>query len=61
VAKVSAKSGVPEEDLLLHFGGEYELLFTLSPDGYEDLKERLEGRLHVIGGPPQGKPINPGG
>ncbi len=49
VAKVAVKSGVPEEDLLLHFGGEYELLLTFSPDGYDELKDKLGGRLHVIG------------
>lgn len=49
VDKVAEKSGVSAEDLVLHFGGEYELLFTLSPDGYEDLSRQLEGRLHIIG------------
>ncbi len=49
VERVAEKSGVAVEDLVMHFGGDYELLFTLSPDGYDELNERLEGHLHVIG------------
>jgi thiamine-monophosphate kinase len=49
VEKVAAKSGVPVEDLVMHFGGDYELLFTVSPDAYDELNEKLGGRLHVIG------------
>lgn len=49
VERVATKSGVPLEDLVLHFGGDYELLLTLSPDGYDELREKLGGRLHVIG------------
>jgi thiamine-monophosphate kinase len=49
VARVAEKGGVPAEDLVMHFGGDYELLFTISPEGYDELNEKLEGRLHVIG------------
>lgn len=49
VSKVAAKSGVSIEELVLHFGGDYELLFTISPGGYEELNKELGGRLHIIG------------
>lgn len=49
VEKVAEKSGVLVEDLLMHFGGDYELLFTVAPDGYDALHRELGGRLHVIG------------
>jgi thiamine monophosphate kinase len=37
------------EDLVMHFGGDYELLFTFSPDAVDELSAALGGRLHVIG------------
>jgi thiamine-monophosphate kinase len=49
VQLVADKSAVPMEDLVMHFGGDYELLFTLSPDAVDDLAAALGGRLHVIG------------
>ncbi|MBI0581765.1 MAG: thiamine-phosphate kinase [Methanomassiliicoccales archaeon] len=49
VGRVAEKSGMSAEDLVMHFGGDYELLFTLSPEGYDELNEKLGGRLHVIG------------
>jgi thiamine-monophosphate kinase len=49
VANVAAKSGVPIEDLVMHFGGDYELLFTLSPEARDELTTALGGRMHVIG------------
>ena len=49
VQKVAEKGGVPIEDLVLHYGGEYELLFTVSPDAVDELTAALGGRLHVIG------------
>jgi thiamine-monophosphate kinase len=49
VRLVSAQSGVAEENLVMHFGGDYELLFTLSPDAKGELAAALGGRMHVIG------------
>jgi len=49
VREVSRKSGVPLEDLVLHFGGDYELLFTFSPQAATPLQKALEGRMHIIG------------
>jgi thiamine-monophosphate kinase len=49
VQKVADKSGTAVEDLVMRFGGDYELLFTLSPDAVDDLSAALGGRLHVIG------------
>ncbi|MDW5562287.1 MAG: thiamine-phosphate kinase [Methanomassiliicoccus sp.] len=49
VERVAAESGVPVQDLIMHFGGDYELIFTLDPDAYDELREKLKGRLHVIG------------
>ncbi len=49
VAEVARKSGVPLEDLVLHFGGDYELLFTFSPQASQPLQNALGGRMHIIG------------
>jgi thiamine-monophosphate kinase len=49
VAMVATKSGVSAEDLVMHFGGDYELLFTLSPEAKDDLTVALGGRMDVIG------------
>ena len=49
VQKVADKSGTAVQDLVMHFGGDYELLFTLSPDAVDELSAAMEGRLHVIG------------
>jgi thiamine-monophosphate kinase len=49
VMEVAQKSGVPLEDLVLHFGGDYELLFTFSAQASASLQTALDGRMHVIG------------
>jgi thiamine-monophosphate kinase len=49
VHKVSEKSGVSLEEMVMHFGGDYELLFTVSPEAVDDLTTALGGRCHVIG------------
>ncbi len=49
VVEVARKSGVPLEDLVMHFGGDYELLFTFSPQAAERLQKALDGRMHIIG------------
>jgi thiamine-monophosphate kinase len=49
VQRIADKSGVPVGDLVMHFGGDYELLFTVSPDAVDELAAALGGRLHVIG------------
>jgi thiamine-monophosphate kinase len=49
VVNVAERTNVPAEEMALHFGGEYELLFTVAPDAVDRLSEALGGRLHVIG------------
>jgi thiamine-monophosphate kinase len=49
VDKVAAASGVSAEDLVMHFGGDYELLFTYPPEAHDELSTVLGGRLQVIG------------
>ncbi|MBI0583010.1 MAG: thiamine-phosphate kinase [Methanomassiliicoccus sp.] len=49
VERVATKAEVSEEALIMHFGGDYELLVTLAPDAYDRLRGELGGRLHVIG------------
>lgn len=48
VAEMAEISGVGLEELVLFFGGDYELLFTISPDGLEDLRREIPG-IRVIG------------
>lgn len=40
VEEVARRTGVPVEDMVLHFGGDYELLFTFDPDALEDLDRK---------------------
>jgi thiamine-monophosphate kinase len=49
VQRVADKAGVSLKELVLNFGGDYELLFTVSPEAVDELAAALEGRLHVIG------------
>ncbi len=49
VEDVAKKSGVPVEDLVMHFGGDYELLFTLPPAAVGPLERELGGHMYVIG------------
>lgn len=48
VDEMAAASGRPVEDLLLGWGGEYELLFTADPDRLERLYDSEVG-FHIIG------------
>jgi thiamine-monophosphate kinase len=49
VEKVAAKSGTPLEEVVMRFGGDYELLFTLSPGSEDHLMSALDGHMKVIG------------
>jgi thiamine-monophosphate kinase len=48
VEEISQKTGVPIEDLLLGWGGEYELVFTADPDRLKKLYDR-EVEFSIIG------------
>ena len=48
VDEMSKASGKSLEDLLLGWGGEYELLFTADPEGLEKLYDS-EIEFHIIG------------
>ena len=49
VEEVAIRSGVSLQDLVLHFGGDYELLFTFDPQAKEELEQVLGEHMHVIG------------
>jgi thiamine-monophosphate kinase len=48
VEEISQKTGAPIEDLLLGWGGEYELVFTADPDRLKKLYDR-EVEFSIIG------------
>ncbi len=39
---LTAFPDIPQEDLVLYFGGDYELVFTVRKDGLEDVRQTLE-------------------
>jgi thiamine-monophosphate kinase len=49
VLEVAAASGQDPTELALYYGGDYQLLFTLRPDGMERLRSRLGDGFSVIG------------
>jgi thiamine-monophosphate kinase len=38
---ISEKLGIPSEDLVLYFGGDYELLLTIKEKGFKEIKKAL--------------------
>ncbi|NOZ58455.1 MAG: thiamine-phosphate kinase [Euryarchaeota archaeon] len=44
IAEVAALAGVPEEELLFHKGGDFELLFSVSQEALPALKEEFKRR-----------------
>ena len=49
---LTAFPDIPQEDLVLYFGGDYELVFTVRKDALEDVRQTLEragSRLWRIG------------
>lgn len=48
VVDIAKKEGVDLSELVLYFGGDYQLLFTLNPDGLEELRYLLPG-MRIIG------------
>ena len=48
VEEISEKTGIPLEDLLIGWGGEYELVFTADPDRLKRLYDR-EVEFSIIG------------
>jgi len=54
VTQVAEISGIDIEELVLFFGGDYELLFTIAPDGLEDLKREIPD-IRVIGRAVEGR------
>ncbi|MDD1770577.1 MAG: thiamine-phosphate kinase [Methanomassiliicoccales archaeon] len=49
VLEIGKKSAVPPEELILYYGGDYQLLFTFSPGGLGTLRTRLGKEFQVIG------------
>ncbi len=49
VLDVAKRSKVREEELVLYYGGDYQLLFTFAPSGLNKLRQRLGKELKVIG------------
>ncbi|MGD1060793.1 MAG: thiamine-phosphate kinase [Methanomassiliicoccales archaeon] len=49
VYDVAKKSAVQTEELVLYYGGDYQLLFTFSPKGLNSLRNKLGKDLSVIG------------
>jgi thiamine-monophosphate kinase len=49
VIEIAKRSGMPQEDLVLYYGGDYQLLFTFSPGGLNALRNRLGKEFAVIG------------
>ncbi|MCU0861697.1 MAG: thiamine-phosphate kinase [Methanomassiliicoccales archaeon] len=49
VLEVAGASGVDANELALYFGGDYQLLFTLRPQGLERLRSLLGDGFTVIG------------
>jgi len=49
VRKVAKLSGVPLREIVFHKGGEYELLFAISPKKFERMKEEIGSDVAVIG------------
>ena len=54
VAKVAGISGIGIEEMVLFFGGDYELLFTISPEGVDDLRSELPD-IRIIGRAVEGR------
>jgi len=49
VGKVAEASGQKVEDLVLYYGGDYQLLFTFKPEGINTLRSRLGSAFSVVG------------
>jgi thiamine-monophosphate kinase len=49
VRDVAREAGQREEDMVLHWGGDYQLLFTFKPEGLGMLRSRLGVGFAVIG------------
>jgi thiamine-monophosphate kinase len=49
VLQVARDCGVEPEELVLYYGGDYQLLFTVSPDRLQTLKSKLKSGISVIG------------
>lgn len=49
VHAVAERTGERVEDMVLHYGGDYELLFTLRPDMLERIQEELGDDFTIIG------------
>ncbi|MBC7108109.1 MAG: thiamine-phosphate kinase [Methanomassiliicoccales archaeon] len=55
VYRIAKASKIDEEELVLYFGGDYQLLFTINPAGWNILKKRLGSKISVIGKAIDGK------
>lgn len=49
VVEIAKQANAKPEDLVLHFGGDYHLLFTFKPEGLNMLRSRLGNTFMVIG------------
>lgn len=49
VVQVADDCGMNPEELALYYGGDYQLLFTINPNGLPRLRSRMKSRMAVIG------------
>jgi thiamine-monophosphate kinase len=49
VAEVTKATGIGTEEMVLYYGGDYQLLFTFKPEGLGILRSRLGSTFSVIG------------
>ncbi|MFQ5975278.1 MAG: thiamine-phosphate kinase [Candidatus Hydrothermarchaeales archaeon] len=49
VKTISKLAGVDIDEVVFHKGGDYELLFTISPEKYNSLVEEIETKVGIIG------------
>ncbi len=49
VIEIARKAGLSPDELVLYYGGDYQLLFTIRPDGLDGLRSLLGDSFTVIG------------
>ena len=47
--EIAGRAGVSPDELVLYYGGDYQLLFTLRPEGLEGLRSLIGDSFTVIG------------
>ena len=49
VMSIADGTGCDVEDMVLHYGGDYELLFTIRPDMLDEIRDALGDKFSIIG------------